>query len=347
MSWLDLLKADNLKLYWDNSKASEEIYIGEAFFPNERQQGLEFSFIRGKDDAPVALVSANFDTNVLYRDRMGVEELRGTLPFFKEALKVDEKLRQKLITTDPKFAQMLYDQIFNDNMRLLKSARVTAERMRMQLLSTGTITIQENGVDKQYDYGFAKSSQYKTLTKLWDAEGAKPLKDISEQLNAYKKLTGRAGKYIIMNDAFFSEKVAGSAEVIDYFAKLPTPNLYPTDEEVKLALERKFGVTIVLVSGAYKKARDFNGKTEPFYPAGTFTIVSTLDLGKTLFGTTPEEIDLLGGVSKASSVVVTEEGIAITTWNEVDPVNVNTKVSEVVLPTCPNIDQIYIVKAVS
>lgn len=346
MDLFELINANNVGVLWEGLQDTQEVYLGEAFFPNERQQGLEFSFIRGKDDTPVALVSANFDTNVLYRDRMGVEQLRGTLPFFKEALKIDEVLRQKLISVDPKFREALVSRILNDNIVLLRGARATAERMRMQLLSTGTITIQENGVDKQYDYGFDRDSQLKTLSKLWGAEGAQPLKDIADQLKAYKKLTGVAGKYIIMNDGFFSEKLAGAKEITDYFASLSTPNLYPTDDEVRLFLERKFGVTFVLVSASYKASRDFGGKAVPFYPEGYFTITSTLNLGKTLYGTTPEEIDLLGGVSKASSVAVTSEGIAITTWNEVDPVNVNTKVSEVVLPTCPNIDKIYIVKAV-
>ena len=36
--------------------------------------------------------------------------------------------------------------------------------------------------------------------------------------------------------------------------------------------------------------------------------------------------------------------VTITTWRETDPVNVNVKVSEVVAPSCPAIDQIYIVK---
>lgn len=346
MDLFELINAQNVQVLWDGLQEEQEVYLGEAFFPNERQEGLEFSFIRGKDDTPVALVGANFDTNVLYRDRMGVEQLRGTLPFFKEALKIDEVLRQKLISSDPKFRASIVSRILNDNVVLLKGARATAERMRMQLLSTGTISIVENGVDKQYDYGFVSAKQLKTLTKLWSAEDAKPLKDIAEQLKAYKKLTGATAKYIIMNDSFFSEKLAGAKEIVDYFASLSTPNLYPTDEEVKLFLERKFGVTFVLVSATYKEARDFGGEAVPFYPEGYFTITSTLNLGKTLYGTTPEEIDLLGGVSKASSVAVTSEGVAITTWNEVDPVNVNTKVSEVVLPTCPNIDKIYIVKAI-
>ena len=84
MNIYELVKADNLKVMWEEDK-NRAPYIGEAFFPNTRQKGLKFSFIKGKQGTPVALVSANWNTNVLYRDRIGVETLTGSLPFFKEA----------------------------------------------------------------------------------------------------------------------------------------------------------------------------------------------------------------------------------------------------------------------
>ena len=156
MDIFELLLADNIKVLWESLEV--EPYIGEAFFPNERQQGLDFSFIKGKDDTPVALVSAQFDTNVLYRDRIGLETVKGSLPFFKEAMKISEKLRQKLISVAEAYRPAIIERIFNDNLTLLKAARVSVERMRMQLLSTGTISIVENGVNKQYDYGPERSA---------------------------------------------------------------------------------------------------------------------------------------------------------------------------------------------
>ena len=67
-------------------------------------------------------------------------------------------------------------------------------------------------------------------------------------------------------------------------------------------------------------------------------------MGETVYGTTPEEADLLGGNSNILDGEVLEKGVAITTWKETDPVCVSVKVSEVVAPSCPRIDQIYIVK---
>lgn len=342
MNVFELLKADNLKAIWEQNE-NRNIYVGEAFFPNTRQKGLKFSFIRGKQGLPVALVSANWNTNVLYRDRIGVETLNGNLPFFKEAYKIDEETRQELLSVRDEYREPIINKIFDDEVELLDGADVTAERMRMQVLSTGTITITENGVNKQYDYGFDVSKQLKTLSKLWSASDADPIKDIMDEIDNYETVTGKKANIAMMDRSVF-KLIHKNAKVLAYFANLSTPNLYPSAEQVLSFVEAQTGLRFILTEAQYLEARDFGGTPVKFYPADRFTLLSQVNLGQTVYGTTPEEADLLSGSSKASSVAVTSKGVAITTWNEVDPVNVNTKVSEVCLPTCPNIDQIYIVK---
>lgn len=342
MSVFDLVRAENLKTMWEQD-TNRAPYVGEAFFPNTTQKGLKFSFIKGKQGQPVALVGANWNTNVLYRDRIGVEALSGTLPFFKEAYKIDEETRQELLSVRPEYQEAIINKIFDDEMELLAGAEVTAERMRMQLLSTGTISIQENGVNKQYDYGFDTEKQFKTVSKLWDLSDSDPLKDMIEQIAYYEDNYNQVPTVAIMDTNVF-RKFQTSKSILDYFANLSTPNLYPSKEQIKAFVEAQTGVRIVITNKTYLEARDFNGTPVKFYPEDRFTLLSSTNLGKTVYGTTPEEADLLSGNSKASSVAVTSKGVAITTWDEVDPVNVNTKVSEVVIPTCENIDLIHIVK---
>ena len=339
----ELVKAENLKAVWEGNK-NRSPYVGEAFFPNTRQKGLKFSFIKGKQGTPVALVGANWNTNVLYRDRIGVEQLTGSLPFFKEAYKIDEETRQEILSTKDEYLTNVIDKVFDDEMDLLEGAEVSVERMRMQLLSTGTITITENGVDKQYDYGFDSENQYKTLSVLWSDTNADPIADIHKAIQEHEDRVGETPEYIVLDKGLF-RKIQNNAKVSQYFANLSTPNLYPSYAQVLEFLQTQTGLTFVVTDKKYREARDFNGEAVKFYPEDRFTLLSTLDLGQTVYGTTPEEADLLSGSSKASSVAVTSNGVAITTWNEVDPVNVNTKVSEVVIPTCPNIEKISIYKA--
>ena len=65
------------------------------------------------------------------------------------------------------------------------------------------------------------------------------------------------------------------------------------------------------------------------------------NLGNTWLGTTPEESDLMSGATDAE-VMLVKQGIAITTTKNTDPVNVNTKVSMIGLPSFERADEIVI-----
>ena len=86
---------------------------------------------------------------------------------------------------------------------------------------------------------------------------------------------------------------------------------------------------------------DDDGVAKKFYPEGYVSFIPNAILGKTVFGTTPEESDLLGGNIEGVEVKVVNTGIAITTQKLVDPVNVQTKVSMIALPSFERLDDVY------
>ena len=63
-------------------------------------------------------------------------------------------------------------------------------------------------------------------------------------------------------------------------------------------------------------------------------------LGSTWFGTTPEEADLIGGNTDAE-VSIVNTGVAVTTLVIPHPVNVETIVSEIVLPSFERLNECY------
>ena len=74
-----------------------------------------------------------------------------------------------------------------------------------------------------------------------------------------------------------------------------------------------------------------NGTPTLFYPDDYFTLIPDGNLGKTWYGTTPEESDLMSGATEAQ-VQIVNTGVAVTTPSRPHPVNVLTIVSEIVLP---------------
>jgi len=86
---------------------------------------------------------------------------------------------------------------------------------------------------------------------------------------------------------------------------------------------------------------DETGTTKQYVPDGVFTLLPAGPLGNTVFGTTPEEADLMSGATDAQ-VAIVNTGVAITTTKKTDPVNVETKVSMITLPSFEQIDKVFI-----
>ena len=65
-------------------------------------------------------------------------------------------------------------------------------------------------------------------------------------------------------------------------------------------------------------------------------------LGKTWYGTTPEERTLAGSGEANVSILNTGVAVAVTTTS--DPVNTKTTVSEIVLPSFERMDECYAIE---
>lgn len=117
-------------------------------------------------------------------------------------------------------------------------------------------------------------------------------------------------------------------------------NIIMTDALMKQYLQNKLGVSIAVYN---KKFGLQDGSSNLFYPDDYFTLIPEGALGNTYFGTTPEESDLMSG-STTADVSIVNTGVAITTIKEPHPVNVETIVSAITLPSFERIDQIFIAK---
>ena len=89
-----------------------------------------------------------------------------------------------------------------------------------------------------------------------------------------------------------------------------------------------------------KRYSNESGVATKYMPANTFVMFPDGPLGTTWYGTTPAESDLMGG--QVANVSIVDTGVAITTAKVVDPVNVETIVSQICLPSFEAADEVYI-----
>ena len=110
--------------------------------------------------------------------------------------------------------------------------------------------------------------------------------------------------------------------------------------EYKRFIEDVTGCTIYVYSKKVAQLDQTTGlaSTTPvqLIPDGKVVILPSGTLGKTRYGTTPEESDLMTGSD--AQVAIVNNGTAVTTYKEPHPVNVVTIVSAVMIPSFEAID---------
>ncbi|HEP6042326.1 TPA: major capsid protein, partial [Streptococcus pyogenes] len=203
----EIITSENIKGFYNAKNKNVENTLGENAFPPKQQLGLKLSFIKGAAGKPVTLKAAAFDTKVPLRDRMTVELLDEEMPFFKEAMVVNEADRQQLSLLAQTKNQELIDTalaaIYNDKVTLIAGAKARLEAMRMEVLSKGKIHVASNGVMKDFDYGLDSSQTTKSDTKWEQVDSATPLKDIEKAIEVMAE-RGFVPEAIIMNSKTLS-----------------------------------------------------------------------------------------------------------------------------------------------
>lgn len=339
MSIFDLVTAKNVAEYWIEKNVNEQPLLGETLFPAVREIGIKLEWIKGAKNQPVGLRLAAYDTKAIRRDRQGFESYETIMPFFKESMYIDEELRQKLSiliqTNNEQLVNQILTRIFDDEINLIKAARVTLEQMRMEALTTGTITMASNGQAYSYDYG-VPADQKVDVTTVWSDPSADIIGDIT------KFVENMRAKGVTITRAVCNSSVAKNfrtntalKNAIYVFAN-GTVNI--TTDRALDYIYNETGISIYV----YDNVRvNESGEAVKYVPDNTLVLMPDGALGNTHFGVTPEESDLVSlGTAKVSIV---DNGIAVTTYGTEDPVNVETKVSMYALPSFERANEIVIV----
>lgn len=339
MTIFDLVRAEDITAYWDTLSQDRAPYFFESMFPADKKLGLDLSYIKGSSGLPVVLKNSAFDVKAIPRGRIGFDRMQAEMPFFKESMYIDEKLRQELNlvlqTGNPTYIDAVMNRVFADETQLLEGARATRERMRAMAVTTGALTLASNGQAYSYDYNVPGSHKFtehsfndsdfdvcefinEVCDKIEDDTGVRPTKGVCSRNQMSKLLKNDVMKkniYVLTNGV----GTINQQTAVDY-------------------IKEQTGVTLEVNSKRYK---DEAGATQSFVTDDLIVLYPDENLGKTWFGTTPEESDLMSG--SAANVSITDTGVAVTTIKMTDPVNVETKVTMICLPSFENADHIAII----
>lgn len=339
MTIFDLITAKDLTAYWETLSKDMPPYLGETLWPAESKLGLDLKWIKGAQKLPVVLKASAFDAAVVPRERIGFDRLSAEMPFFKESTYIDEELRQQLNivleTGNQALIDSIINRVFNDETRLLQAARVRREAMRMMALTTGAISIVSNGQVYTYDYGVPENHKG-TVANSWGDPTANILADITDWQDTVEADTGVRPTRAVCGQKVWNS-IKKNATISKSIYVMGGGDILVSDNRVRALLMEELGLEVAVYTKQY--TNDVGAQTK-FIPEDTFVLFPTGNLGTTWFGTTPEESDLI--TNKAVNVSITDVGVAVTTMQKVDPVNVETKVSMISLPSFEAADNIFI-----
>lgn len=339
MTIFELVTSDQITAYWESQAQNRKPYLGEELFPSQQKLGLSIKWIKGSQGLPVVLKPSAYDVAAKKRDRIGFDKLNMDMPFFKEATYIDEELRQELNkvleTGNQAYIDSIMNQVFNDEINLLDGAAAQRERMRMMALTTGKISMKANGQNYDYDYSIPDNHMVDS-SKAWSDPTAIIIDDIRDLMDLIENETGIRPERAVCSRKTFGY-IRKNNEIRQ--AILGSDATAPvSDTKIFDYIMDELKLDVVVYN---KKAKDEKGNEFQYVADDTFVIFPQGKLGTGWFGTTPEQSDLMAG--SAANVSITDTGVAVTTSKKTDPVNVDTKVSMIYLPSFETADQVGII----
>lgn len=348
----EVVTSESIALAATNDASNDIPYLGLQWFPEEKKQGLDLKWIKTHKGLAVSLAPSNFDALPVIRAREGLKTERTQMAFFRESMVIKEEDMQEIDRikdeNDPYLAGALVS-IYDDTNTLVRGAEVVPERMRMQLLATTNghpvIGIQSDGVNYAYDYdptGEYASKHYMKITTAadkWSVATAKPLTDLNKAKKELRKM-GKQPRFLLMNSNTFNYFLDNTEIKNAILAQNITANIIMDDDTVMSIIERRTGLISVLYDKMYI---DDNGDEQYFYPDNKVTLLPAGKLGKTWFGTTPEE--RTAGQVADVDVTIYGKGIAIAVKTEYGPPALtSTTASEITLPSYEDMDSTYVIE---
>ena len=336
--------------------ASNDIpYLGLQWFPEEKKTGLDLKWIKTHKGLPVSLAPSNFDALPVIRAREGLKTEKTQMAFFRESMIVTEEDAQEIDRikdeNDPYLTNALQS-VYDDSNTLVRGGEVVPERMRMALLATTeghpVIGIESDGVNYAYDYdptGEYAANHYAKLsgTSMWsDTENSKPLTDLNNARKALKK-KGKIATHVLMNSNTFQYLLDNKQVRNALLAQNITATVEVTDDNVIAIVKARTKLTIVLYDKMYA---DENKQDHYFYPDDKVTLLPATRLGKTWFGTTPEE--RTARQVENVDVSIYGKGIAIAVKTEYGPPAITSiTASEITLPSYEEMDSTFVLEVIS
>lgn len=297
----------------------------KSLFPDQKITGLDFSYIKRTNGAIELTAPSAFDAEPIAQQRPGFDAMKGELPLFRRKMVLSEKERQKLqtalLTEREEGVKSILREIYDDQMTLVKGARMTMEFLRSRVLMDGKITIESKGGAVNFDYKVPTTHKFKlTGNDAWTHAEAKIATKITEWLDKVEADTGVRPDTMIMNRNTFrvlrnNPEIRANIVPLSVMANANVSNsTFIADEMIASTLKAMTGLKEIKV---YNSKVQMDGKVMDLIEDKKIAIYpSSMPLGKTLIGISPAEFSAQYIANAGNEIAITAEGIAVNAYVE-------------------------------
>ncbi|QSB09670.1 major capsid protein [Lysinibacillus fusiformis] len=331
----DVLELFNQKTMLDYSKTREyKPLLGETLFPEVKHSTLEFDMIKGGSSLPTIASVHAFDTEAEIGSREASKQALEAA-YIKRKMQITEK--DIIALTQPRNEaekNYLMQNVFNDVDTLVNGVRARVELMRIEALSKGKVTLNENGLNMSVNYHVPPDHQEALSgAGLWTADSADIIGDMERWADTLTDKPTRA-----LTSTKILRSILRNAKIIAALFGKDSGRI-PTRQDLNAFLQQHDLPVIAVYDAKYRKqAANGSYTSHRYLDEDKFVMFGDGTLGETLYGPTPEESRMLREGADVSSVgkiitMVFEEGQ--------DPVSTWTKAAATAIPSFHAADNVF------
>lgn len=301
----------------------------QELFPDRLVEDLDYRIQKASFIDVDAAEYRAFDTPNRMTQRQGTAQIKGSLPPLGRQIAMGEEELLRLRDMLRGDQSTVINQIYNDVERMVRAVQVRLEMARGQLLSTGKVTLAENGVAMEADFN-VPAGNITTAALAWSNPASLILSELLAKQQAYIDATGVAPggmvlsktveSYMLLNSEMRSAAAFGGV----------TPGRL-NRETVRNILDAHGLPSYML----YDTQVRVNGVQARVFPADKIAFIPPAGekLGETFYGITAEAIKLAGkGIIKAQAM----PGIVATVVESDHPVATFTNAAALAMPVLGN-----------
>ena len=319
----------------------------DGLFDDERTDNLvaRWNYIASEYQIPQMAQYHAFDTVAQKSIRVPIDEKNVEKGLIKVKRNTSELLYE-LQNRGVNVEASLYDYVMNDILALSDEVITRTKVAKNELLATGKVTIKENNLDAEVDYGIPADNLSLTLD-LGEGASTDPL----TQMQAIVDTAASAGVQLtgIVTSRATLSKMRQNSAIQKAINGASMTGVLVTNTALNAFLEAEYGINRVITndlsySTPYTEGSDGRPVVHQrrYYPKDKITFFGTgngMRLGTGLWGVPPEE-----QIARFEQVSQSGENpyVYMTQWTEKDPAVVWTKASGLFMPVLFNPNSLYV-----